>query len=96
MRNRILVISALIGAGILVSALAYAGCSSCGAGGGAKAAQSAEKGVINTACPVLGEPVAADTKYTADYKGKTVGFCCESCKSKFEAEPEKYSANLNK
>jgi hypothetical protein len=27
---------------------------------------------------------------TAKHKGKEYGFCCNNCKAKFEADPEKY------
>lgn len=60
-------------------------------------AQSAEKGrVINEICPVMGGKVDKDTPYTAEYKGKTIGFCCPSCVTAFNAEPEKYMAKLKK
>jgi len=29
-----------------------------------------------------------------EYKGKKVYFCCPDCKAKFQADPEKYVANL--
>jgi YHS domain-containing protein len=43
-------------------------------------------------------PVMTDMKINPDvfteYKGKKVYFCCTDCKAKFEADPEKYIANL--
>lgn len=46
-----------------------------------------------TTCPVLaGNPI--DKNIYTDYKGKRVYFCCNSCKSAFIKEPEKYLSNL--
>jgi len=52
--------------------------------------------VINNTCPVMGGKVDKDTPYKAEYKGKTIGFCCAGCVEKFEADPEKYMAKLKK
>ncbi len=35
------------------------------------------RGVINTECPLMGDPVVADWVIT--YKGYNIGFCCEIC-----------------
>ena len=43
---------------------------------------------INKTCPLTGKDVNA-TK-TVDYEGQTIGFCCDDCKGKFEADPKKY------
>ncbi len=43
-------------------------------------------------CPVMGGPIKKDI-YT-EYKGRKVYFCCQKCKGKFEANPEKYIAKL--
>jgi len=59
------------------------------------AAQESEppKTPINTMCPVLtDEPVTKGI--TAEWEGKTIGFCCPTCRRKFLAEPAKYIANL--
>ncbi len=32
----------------------------------------------------------ATTKFTSEFKGKTVYFCAPGCKAEFEANPEKY------
>lgn len=45
-----------------------------------------------TICPVMGG--AINKNIFVEYKGKKVYFCCEDCKDKFEAEPEKYLAKL--
>jgi YHS domain-containing protein len=48
----------------------------------------------NKICPVTGEELESDA-ITFEYKGKTIGFCCKRCESKFEKDPEKYIKNLN-
>ena len=41
--------------------------------------------------PVCGVPIDVNNpKHIIDYKGEKVYFCCDGCKVKFEAEPEKY------
>jgi YHS domain-containing protein len=35
-----------------------------------------------------------DPKVTVEYKGKTIGFCCEDCPTEFKKDPEKYVKNL--
>ncbi|MBN2290514.1 MAG: YHS domain-containing protein [Candidatus Glassbacteria bacterium] len=45
-----------------------------------------------TLCPVMGNEV--NRQVFADYGGKRVYFCCEDCREKFEAEPEKYLKKL--
>jgi YHS domain-containing protein len=45
-----------------------------------------------TICPVMGGPINKDV--FAEYQGKKVYFCCESCKADFEKNPEKYLAKL--
>jgi YHS domain-containing protein len=44
-------------------------------------------------CPVMNDMKINPNVFT-EYKGKKVYFCCTDCKAKFEAEPEKYIANL--
>lgn len=46
------------------------------------------KGNGETTCPVTGEPV--DAAQSVVWKGKTVKFCCPSCKSAFEKAPERF------
>ena len=43
-------------------------------------------------CPITGQPI--DQSVFVEYLGKKVYFCCEDCKAKFQAEPEKYIAQL--
>lgn len=41
--------------------------------------------------PVCGVPVDRNApKHIIEYKGEKIYFCCDGCKVKFEAEPEKY------
>lgn len=51
--------------------------------------------IWNKVCPVKGEPVDPKAP-TYTYKGKTYGFCCKGCDTKFKADPEKYINNLSK
>jgi YHS domain-containing protein len=46
------------------------------------------KGDGEKTCPVTGEPV--DEAQYVTWKGKTVKFCCPSCKAAFEKAPEKF------
>jgi YHS domain-containing protein len=49
--------------------------------------------VEQTTCPVMdGNPI--DKNVFVKYKGKKVYFCCNECKAKFEANPEKYISKL--
>jgi len=44
--------------------------------------------VIDPACKMeIEDKLAA---YKSEYKGKTFFFCCESCKKRFDLDPEKY------
>lgn len=38
----------------------------------------------NKNCPIMGHPVAEDGG-SSTWNGKTIGYCCEGCKPKFEA-----------
>lgn len=85
----------LLGTMIGVAVLALGACKAtenCGDGCGSacsggcetdgKAAMTASPAAFNTTCPFSGEPVKAGV--TSTYNGKTVGFCCNGCKEKFE------------
>ena len=39
---------------------------------------------------VCGMELTEKTKYESEYKDKTYFFCSESCKDRFEMNPEKY------
>jgi xanthine dehydrogenase accessory factor len=47
-----------------------------------------EKFYINPVCQIPVDKTAP--KHVVDYKGELVYFCCDGCKVKFDAEPEKY------
>ncbi len=52
-----------------------------------------ETAPINALCPVTtDEPV--DPRFTVEYKGNAVGLCCRKCRTKFEADPEAFVANI--
>ncbi len=44
-------------------------------------------------CPVMTEE-AVDSQFFTSYQGENVYFCCRRCKTKFEANPTPYLANL--
>lgn len=44
---------------------------------------------INKMCPVMTEETV-DPNYTATHAGQVIGFCCERCVAKFEANPKRY------
>lgn len=50
--------------------------------------------IWNSYCPVRGGEVDPETP-TLQYKGKTVGFCCPGCDTKFMKDPEKYHKNIS-
>ena len=45
----------------------------------------------NKDCPVSGKAVSKSVDYA-----KTVAFCCDKCKAKFEADPDKYIGKVKK
>lgn len=42
----------------------------------------------NATCPVMGEDV--DPGLYTEYRGRKIFFCCENCRSEFEARPDYY------
>lgn len=44
---------------------------------------------VNTVCAICGMDVDPSIP-TAEYQGKTIGFGCRMCPSKFKANPDKY------
>ena len=45
--------------------------------------------------PVCGMPISVGmAKYTVEHDGQLVYFCCDGCKIKFDADPEKYMVNF--
>jgi YHS domain-containing protein len=49
---------------------------------------------VNKTCIVSHEEI--DSKFSAEYKGKTYAFCCNTCLKKFNKDPEKYVAKFEK
>jgi YHS domain-containing protein len=88
--KKILLVLLVLAALFMYSGAVYAQCAL--SGEGSKAVSKGE--VCNSTCPVMGGEVAKDTPYKSEYKGKTIGFCCEGCVKAFEANPEKYTAKL--
>ena len=41
---------------------------------------------MNATCPVSGKAITADNP-TTSFDGKTIGFCCDNCVSKFNGMP---------
>jgi YHS domain-containing protein len=58
-----------------------------------KTVKEAAAEVEQTMCPVM-DGNKIDKNVFVEYKGKKVYFCCPECKAKFQANPEKYLANL--
>ena len=58
-----------------------------------KTETTAAASVEQTMCPVM-DGNKINKNVFVEYKGKKVYFCCEDCKAKFLAEPEKYVAKL--
>jgi YHS domain-containing protein len=87
MRKIIIAVATILFMACTISVV-YAGCGMC-------SAISAKEGeIINETCPVMGGKVDKDTSYKTEYKGKTIGFCCPACITKFNKDPEKYMAKL--
>ncbi len=52
----------------------------------------AESAVEQTTCPVMGKSI--DKSIYVDYNGMRVYLCCNDCREKFNADPEKYIATI--
>ncbi len=48
---------------------------------------------VNALCPVTTDE-EIDPRFTVEYEGQTIGLCCRKCRTKFEADPEAYAANI--
>ncbi|MBW7905330.1 MAG: YHS domain-containing protein [Phycisphaerae bacterium] len=48
---------------------------------------------INALCPVMTEE-KVDPAFTTTYRGRVIGFCCDKCLAKFEANPQRYASRL--
>lgn len=47
---------------------------------------------VNRKCPVSGKPV--DPRFVSAFEGKLVGFCCNRCKTRFDADPSGLRAKV--
>ncbi len=56
------------------------------------AASASAADPVNKDCPVSGKPVKAGI--TSSHDGKTVGFCCNNCKGKFDKDPAKFAPKV--
>ena len=54
----------------------------------------AKAAAINKICAVEGGDHTVDPDFYTMYKGMKIGFCCKDCIAEFEAEPEKFVAQL--
>ena len=68
-------------------------CPECGMSLVKKVAEKPAAQIEQKMCPVMADMKINPEVFT-EYKGKKVYFCCTDCKAKFEADPEKYVANL--
>lgn len=48
---------------------------------------------INAMCPVMTDEEVVP-KYSIEWNGQTIGFCCRKCVGRFERGPEQYVVNL--
>ncbi len=58
-------------------------------------AEQDSKAPINSECPVTGEAVTGESP-TMELRGRVIAICCEKCKSKIEADPQKYADVLRR
>lgn len=60
--------------------------------GHAGSAETANKGEL---CPVSGEEIEQQGKYTYEYKGKVYNLCSAGCLDEFKKDPEKYIEKIS-
>jgi YHS domain-containing protein len=82
----------LLGSLVVCLVLGFACSLSFAAADKAKGAEKAKP--INKKCPVEGGDV--DPTVTTEYKGKTIGFCCDTCPPEFKKDPAKFMAIVDK
>ena len=80
--------------------VSYAMCGVCEVGDKPQAAKAAKVdeaklAPINDVCPVMGGPIAKDTKHYAIVNGEKVGFCGAECVKEFDKDPKKYMGKAN-
>jgi xanthine dehydrogenase accessory factor len=60
-----------------------------------KAKQAEKEAPLMITNPVCGMPISKGmAKYTVEQDGQLVYFCCDGCKVKFDADPDKYMVNF--
>lgn len=86
---------------IVVMTAAVIGMAMCGGSGSAFAhdgaisrAESAESANKGERCPVSGEEIEQQGKYTYEYKGKVYNLCSAGCVEEFKKDPEKYIGKM--
>lgn len=77
----------------LLIAFAMTGLFLAGCGETAGTGQPGSNAIANTECPIMGSEVDPELP-TAEWNGKTIGFCCEAggCKEKFLAMSDEEKA----
>ena len=84
-----LAVSSLIVCTVLAFGFSASFAADTGKSGGAAKKEDAKAKAFNVKCPVEREDVDPAVP-TTTYKGKVIGFCCESCIKDFNKDPEKY------
>src|SRR5207253_2717589 len=84
-----LAVSSLIVCTVLAFGFSASFAADPGKSGGAAKKEDARAKAFNVKCPVEREDVDPEVP-TTTYKGKVIGFCCESCIKDFNKDPEKY------
>lgn len=54
--------------------------------------QTADKKAINAKCPVANKDL--DESKVSTYEGRKIGFCCDKCKGKFDANPASFKSKI--
>ena len=85
MKVLVSLVSMLLVAGLLITS---SGCKKSKESHKAPATKTAAMTKVQTNCPVEGGKI--DENVYVDYQGKRVCFCCADCKTKFNADPDKY------
>jgi YHS domain-containing protein len=55
---------------------------------------AASAAAVNKICAVEGGDHTVDPEFFVMYKSQKIGFCCKDCIKEFEADPDKYVAEL--
>ena len=54
--------------------------------------QTSDEKPINAKCPVSNKDL--DETKNSTFEGRKIGFCCDKCKGKFDANPESFRAKI--